>query len=148
MFGKIMSLPDHLMESYYTLLTDLPKEEYLVAIAANPRDAKVRLAKIVISWLHDSTAADTAEKSFFVATHGGIPEEMPEVKIGGAGPHKLAPLMVKAGMATSNGEAMRKIKEGAVKIDGQKVTDFQKEYTFETPAVLQMGNRKFARLKP
>jgi tyrosyl-tRNA synthetase len=148
MFGKIMSLPDHLMESYYTLLTDLPKEEFLPAIAANPRDAKVRLGKYIITWLHDAAAADAAEKAFFVATHGGIPDEMPEVVLDGSGPHKLAPLMVKAGMAASNGEAMRKMKEGAVKIDGQKVTDYQKDYTFDHPVVLQMGNRKFARLRP
>jgi tyrosyl-tRNA synthetase len=148
MFGKIMKLPDHLMESYYTLLTDLPKEEFLPLIQSNPRDAKVRLAKLMIAWLHDAGAADAAEKAFVTATHGGIPDEMPEVSIGGAGPHKLAPLMVKAGMAASHGEAMRKMKEGAVKIDGEKVTDHQKEYTFDQPVVLQMGSRKFARLKP
>jgi tyrosyl-tRNA synthetase len=148
MFGKIMSLPDHLMESYYTLLTDLPAEEFKPLVASKPRDAKVRLAKIIIGWLHDEAAADAAEKAFVTATHGGIPDEMPEVSIGGAGPHKLAPLMVKAGMAASNGEAMRKMKEGAVKIDGEKVTDHQKEYVFERPVVLQMGSRKFARLRP
>jgi tyrosyl-tRNA synthetase len=148
MFGKIMSLPDHLMESYYTLLTDLPPDNFRSQIHNSPRDAKVRLAKLLITWLHDAAAADTAEKSFFVSTHGGIPDEMPEVILENAGPHKLAPLMVKAGMAASNGEAMRKMKEGAVKIDGQKVTDHQKEYTFDHPVVLQMGSRKFARLRP
>jgi tyrosyl-tRNA synthetase len=60
----------------------------------------------------------------------------------------LAPLMVKAGMAASNGEAIRKIKEGAVKIDQVKVTDHQMEHTFDHPVVLQMGSRKFARLIP
>ena len=147
-FGKVMRLPDHLMESYYTLLTDLPVEEFKPLIASNPRDAKVRLAKYLINWLHDSAAADAAEKSFVTATHGGIPDEMPEVVLDGTGPFQLAPLLVKAGMAASNGEGMRKIKEGAVKIDGQKVVDHQAKYLFDKPVVLQLGSRKFARLRP
>ena len=55
MFGKIMSLPDALMESYYTLLTDLPPEEFKPLIASKPRDAKVRLAKQIITWLHEGS---------------------------------------------------------------------------------------------
>jgi tyrosyl-tRNA synthetase len=148
MFGKVMKLPDQLMESYYTLLTDLPDAEFKPLIASNPRDAKVKLAKHIITWLHDAAAADHAEKSFMDATHNRIPDEMPELSLGGPGPHKLAPLMVKAGMAASNGEAIRKIKEGAVKIDQVKVTDHQMEHTFNRPVVLQMGSRKFARLVP
>jgi tyrosyl-tRNA synthetase len=147
-FGKVMRLPDHLMESYYTLLTDLPPEEFKPLIATNPRDAKVKLAKYLIAWLHDASAADAAEKSFVTATHGGIPDEMPEIVLDGTGPFQLAPLLVKAGMAASNGEGMRKIKEGAVKIDGQKVVDHQAKYLFDKPVVLQLGSRKFARLKP
>ena len=72
---------------------------------------------------------------------------MPEVKIDGPGPHKLAPLIVKAGLASSNGEAIRKIKENAVSLDGVKVSpgDFNKEQVFTGPVVLKLG-RKFARL--
>ncbi len=147
MFGKIMKLPDQLMESYYTLLTDIPSPEFASLIASNPRDAKVRLARQVISWLHSPAAADEAEKSFFTATHGGIPDDVPSISIS-PGPHKLGPLMVQAGMVASNSEARRKVQEGAVKIDGQKVTDFQKDFVFDKPAVLQLGNRKFVRLVP
>src|SRR6185437_7265213 len=57
MFGKVMSLPDALMESYFVLLTDLPAGEYLPLIRERPRDAKVRLAKTIISWLHSSEGA-------------------------------------------------------------------------------------------
>jgi tyrosyl-tRNA synthetase len=145
-FGKVMKLPDGLMESYYTLLTDLPEAEFKPLIASNPRDAKVKLAKHLVTWLHDADSADSAEKAFMTATHRGIPDEMPELKLDSAGPHKLAPLMVKAGLVASNSEAIRKIKEGAVKIDGEKITDHQKDFTFEKSVVLQMGNRKFARL--
>jgi len=148
MFGKVMKLPDGLMESYYTLLTDLPEAEFKPLIASNPRDAKVKLAKHLITWLHDTASADAAEKAFMTATHGGIPDEMPELSLDGPGPHKLAPLMVRAGMVASNGEGIRKIKEGAVRLDGEKIADHQKEYSFDKPVVLQMGSRKFARLKP
>jgi tyrosyl-tRNA synthetase len=148
MFGKVMKLPDTLMESYYTLLTDLPEAEFKPLIASNPRDAKVALAKHLITWLHDGASADAAEKSFMDATHHRIPDEMPELTLTGPGPFKLAPLMVMAGMVASNGEGIRKIKEGAVRIDGEKVTDHQKDYAFAVAVVLQMGSRKFARLKP
>lgn len=145
MFGKVMRLPDLLMYSYYQLLTDIPEEQYKQEIAKSARDAKVKLAKMIISWLYSPEAADKAEQEFMLATHGGIPDEMPEHPIA-TGPHKLAPLMVQAGLAASNSEAIRKIKEGAVKINGEKVADFQKEYHFETPVVMQLGSRKFVRL--
>jgi len=64
----------------------------------------------------------------------------------GPGPHRLAPVIVKAGLAKSNSEANQKIKEGAVSLDGQKVTEFQKEYGFDQPVVLKLG-RKFARVR-
>jgi tyrosyl-tRNA synthetase len=148
MFGKVMKLPDALLENYYTLLTDLPAEEYKPKIAANPRDAKVALAKYLITWLHDSPAADLAEAEFVkVIKNKEIPDEMPELIIGSEA-HKLPPLLVKAGLAASNSEAMRKMKEGAVKLDGEKAMDPSLEHSFTKPTVLQLGNRKFVRLIP
>jgi tyrosyl-tRNA synthetase len=147
MFGKVMSLPDNLMEMYYTLLTDLPESEFKEQVRTNPRDAKVRLAKHIIGWLHNKEAADAAEAEFVkVFSRKEVPDEMPEVSVG-AGPHKLAVLIVKAGLAPSNSEAIRKIKEGAVSLDGQKTSDFQKECNIDKPVVLKLG-RKFARLLP
>ena len=151
MFGKVMSLPDALMESYYTLLTDLSPENFKPLIAQKPRDAKVALAKHVITWLHDAASAEAAEAEFNRLFGAGkdkdaVPDDIPEVSVG-PGPHRLAPVIVKAGLAKSNSEATQKIKEGAVSLDGQKVTDFQKEYRVESPAVLKLG-RKFARLLP
>jgi tyrosyl-tRNA synthetase len=146
-FGKIMSLPDALMESYYTLLTDLPSSEYLPLIQSSPRDAKIKLAKIIIAWLHSPEAADAAEAEFIkVFSKKETPDEMPEFTVG-AGPHKIAPLIVQAGLASSNSDAIRKIREGAVQLDGQKVGDPQAECTLDKPTVLKLG-RKFARLKP
>ncbi|HTW94152.1 MAG TPA: tyrosine--tRNA ligase [Tepidisphaeraceae bacterium] len=148
MFGKIMSIPDSLLENYYTLLTDLPAEEFKPLIASDPRNAKVRLAQTIVAWLHGEPAGHGAVEHFNrTIVNKEIPAEMPEIQVG-AGPHQLAPLLVKAGLAASNSEAIRKIREGAVRIDGQKVMDFQKQYSFDAPAVLQLGNRKFARLIP
>lgn len=147
MFGKIMRLPDALMESYYTLLTDLPPEEYRPLIQSVPRDAKVRLAKHIISWLHTPEAAKAAEEEWDRIQKGqGIPDDTPEVAIG-PGPQKPAVLLVKAGLASSNGDAIRKIKEGAVRIDGQRLADFQTEITIAGPVVVQLG-RKYARVTP
>src|SRR6185503_13084296 len=61
MFGKVMKLPDTLMESYFTLLTDIPAEEFKPLIAEKPRDAKVRLSRTIVEWLHGRNAADQAE---------------------------------------------------------------------------------------
>jgi tyrosyl-tRNA synthetase len=150
MFGKIMSLPDALMESYYTLLTDLPMGPVKEQIQKSPRDAKIALAKHVISWLHNPEAANRAEGDFVAQfVKHEAPVDMPEIAVGdlGPGPHKLAPLLVKAGLAASNGEGTRKIREGAVSVDGEKVTDFQKCFTIDKPVVLKLG-RKYARLVP
>jgi tyrosyl-tRNA synthetase len=146
MFGKVMSLPDKVMEMYYTLLTDLPVADCQSQIAASPRDAKVGLARHLITWLHDQAAADQAEQEFTRTTHGGVPDEMPQIKL--TGPSKLSPLLVQAGMVSSNSEGIRKIKEGAVKLDGEKTMEYQKDFTFEKSVVLQLGNRKFVRLIP
>jgi tyrosyl-tRNA synthetase len=146
MFGKIMSLPDSLMEPYYQLLTTLPLDEVRQQIATKPRDAKVRLAKHVIAWLHNEDAANAAEAEFiqqFVKKE--VPDEMPEFIVP-TGPHKIAPLLVLAKLATSNGEGTRKVKEGAVSVNGEKVTDPQKEFTISEPTVIKLG-RRFARVK-
>jgi len=150
MFGKVMSLPDSLMESYYTLLTDLPMGPVREQIQRSPRDAKVALAKHVITWFHGADAANRAETEFVAQfVKHEAPSEMPTVAVGemGPGPHKLAPLLVKAGLAASNGEGTRKIKEGAVSVDGEKVTDFQCTLIVDKPIVLKLG-RKYARLVP
>ena len=146
-FGKIMRLPDSLLENYYTLLTDRPQEEFLPLIESRPRDAKVQLGKRLVSWLHGEAEAQAAEAEFMTATHGGVPENVPEFPIA-PGPHKLPPLLVQTGLAASNSEAIRKIREGAVRIDGQKISDPQKEHLFDKPAVVQLGSRKFARVIP
>lgn len=146
MFGKIMSLPDTLLGSYYTLLTDLPTTEFESLIATRPRDAKVALAKYLITWLHDSTAAEVAEKDFMTATHGGVPSDVPELSVE-PGPQSIVGLLVAAGIVASNSEAIRKIREGAVKLDGEKVSDPKATADITAERVLQMGSRRFVKLR-
>jgi tyrosyl-tRNA synthetase len=147
MFGKIMSLPDALLGSYFTLLTDLPASDYEPLIAAKPRDAKVKLAKHLIAWLHDAAAADRAEADFFTATHGGVPIDVPTLEVA-AGPQGIVALLVAAGFVASNSEAGRKIREGAVKLDGEKCLDPKQQLEITIPRVLQLGSKRFVRLTP
>jgi tyrosyl-tRNA synthetase len=148
MFGKVMKIPDTLMESYYTLLTDIPPDEFKPLIETKPRDAKVRLARTVVEWLHGRNAADAAETEFVRVTHGELPDNIPTHHVG-AGPHKLAPILVKLGFAPSNSEANRKIKEGAVKVDDVAFTDPTKEITVEKPVLVKYGKKgQFATLAP
>lgn len=148
MFGKVMSVPDGLMELYYTLLTDQPPEQFKPLIANEPRNAKVALAKHVVSWLHGPEAAESAAAEWDRVHHqkGAVPENIPEVPIE-PGEHRVTSLLVKAGLVQSNGEATRKIKEGAVYLDGEKLVDFQRSLAVTSPMVLKLGKR-FARLVP
>jgi tyrosyl-tRNA synthetase len=145
MFGKVMSLPDDVMAMYYRLLTDISEAEYESLIQSSPRDAKVRLAKEVAAEFHDRSAADQAERDFMAATHGGVPEGIEELRVG-PGPHGLVGLLVQAGFVSSNSEAIRNIRQGGVKLDGEKLEDPKAEICLEGPRVLQLGKRKFVKL--
>ena len=145
MFGKVMSLPDDAMEMYYRLVTDVPETEYKGLIASSPRDAKGKLAKLIVTEFDNAAAADDAEEQFMTATHGGIPDDIDEKQVG-PGPHAIVPLLVTVGFCQSNGEAMRLIKQGGVKLDGEKVAESQAEIAIDGPKVLQAGKRKFVRL--
>src|SRR5205823_14296598 len=92
--------------------TDLPESQFAEQIRTKPRDAKIALAKQIITWLHNKEAADAAEAEFIkVFSKKEVPDEMPEVMVG-SGPHKIAAVIVKAGLASSNSDAIRKIKIG------------------------------------
>jgi tyrosyl-tRNA synthetase len=147
MFGKIMSLPDALLDSYYQLLTDLPEAHYKPAIAQSPRDAKVALAKHIITWLHDEASANQAEQDFRAATHGGVPSDIPELQLI-AGPQPIVAVLVASKIVQSSSEAHRKLREGAIKLNGEKIADPKFAIDLSEPAVLQMGSKKFVRLSP
>jgi tyrosyl-tRNA synthetase len=153
MFGKVMSVSDELMWRYYELLTDLSPAEISdlrsqISEGANPRDIKVRLAKLIIKDFHSQADADAAEEEFnrrFVQKE--IPDEIEEKQIT-KGTYRLPDLLVDTGLATSKGEAKRLIEQGGVRIDGEKASNSAADIDVSSDAVLiQVGKRKFLRIK-
>ena len=154
MFGKVMSISDDLMWRYYELLTDVPADD-LNALkfrcesgAENPRNAKVDLAKRIITDFHSSEAAAEAEEDFnrrFVKKE--IPDEIDEKQIA-AGTYKLAELIAEMGLAASKGEARRLIEQGGVKVNGEKATNNAAEIAIgNDETLLQVGKRKFLKVR-
>lgn len=153
MFGKIMSISDVLMWRYFDLLSFKPLDEieaYKTAIdnGLNPRDVKIDLAKEIIARFHDEKAAEAAHQEFINRFQkGAMPDEMPEVElVSEGGSIAIANLYKDAGLAASTSEAMRMIKQGAAKIDGEKVVDNKLAVEAGTTAVFQIGKRKFAKV--
>ncbi|GAA5647065.1 tyrosine--tRNA ligase [Vibrio proteolyticus] len=149
MFGKIMSISDDLMWSYYELLSFRPLDEITqfksdVEAGKNPRDIKILLAKEIIARFHSDADADAAEQEFINRFQkGAIPDEMPEFGFDAGLP--VSNLLKEAGLCASTSEAMRMVKQGAAKIDGEKVADAKFEPASGT-YVFQVGKRKFARV--
>jgi tyrosyl-tRNA synthetase len=155
MFGKVMSISDDLMWRYYELLTDLTPNDILElrtkceSGAENPRNVKVRLAKLVIKDFHSPQDAENAEEEFnrrFVKKE--IPDEIEEVSVA-SGNYKVVDLLVQTNLAASKGEARRLTEQGGVKIGGEKVSNVQAEIELsgDRSFVIQVGKRKFLRVK-
>lgn len=150
MFGKLMSISDTLMWRYFELLSFRSLEE-IAALkqeidgGRNPRDAKVLLAQEIIARFHSAKAADEALAAFEARFRdGAIPEDMPEVNIGGA-PVGILKLLREAGLVASGSEAQRNVEQGGVRVNGDRVED----KSLQLPAgtyVVQVGKRKFARV--
>lgn len=153
MFGKIMSISDELMWRYYDLLSFKPLEEIAalkqqMADGANPRDIKIALAKEIIARFHSDEAAEGAHQDFIQRFQkNAIPDDMPEVTVSLVdGEIAIGNLLKEAGLVGSTSDAMRMIKQGAVKIDGDKVEDTRLTITEPSERVYQVGKRKFARV--
>lgn len=153
MFGKIMSISDELMWRYYELLSFKSIElieGYKIDIAngKNPRDVKIYLAKELIARFHNEAAAESAHQEFINRFQkGAIPDDMPELDVKTEnGEIAIANLLKEAGLVASTSEAYRMIKQGAAKIDGEKITDKSLTIASGTQAVYQVGKRKFARV--
>ncbi len=153
MFGKIMSISDELMWRYYELLSFRPLGEVealrkQVDEGANPRDIKILLAKEIIERFHNSELAEQAHQDFIQRFQkNAIPDDMPEVSLPLSSEGiAIANLLKEANLVGSTSEAMRMIKQGAVKINGEKVSDTKHILTDAGEAVYQVGKRKFARV--
>jgi tyrosyl-tRNA synthetase len=149
MFAKVLSISDTLMWRWYTLLSFQSLEhieglKQAIAEGANPKDAKVALAKEITTRFHSKAAADAAEQDFINRSKGGVPDEIPEVSLSGA-PMGIGSLLKAAGLAPSTSEANRLIEGGGVRVDGVVISD----KGLKLPAgtfVVQVGKRKFARV--
>ncbi len=149
MFGKLMSISDDLMWRYFELLSFRPLRELEalrreVAAGRNPRDVKLELAAEISARFHGAGAAAHARQDFLALSRGELPADLPERISAAAG---LTANLVAAGLATSGSEARRKIAEGAVRVDGQKVSDAALQLVPGRSYTLQIGTRRFARVR-
>ena len=155
MFGKIMSISDKLMWRYFELLSFRPMSEIEqfqrdVDSGANPRDIKFLLAEEIIGRFHNPAAAEAAKQDFIARfSRGAQPEDMPEVTLSlqpGQDGIGIAALLKQSGLTTSTSESFRMIGQGAVKLDGEKISDRNLSLKAGTVVVAQVGKRKFARV--
>jgi tyrosyl-tRNA synthetase len=152
-FGKLMSISDELMWRYYELLSFRPMSAVNalkadVAGGRNPRDVKVLLAQEIVARFHSPAAAEQALADFEARFRdNAIPENLPETAIAASEPIPLVQVMKQAGLVPSTSEALRMIEQGGVKIDGERVSDRALKLAMGTQAVLQVGKRKFARVR-
>jgi tyrosyl-tRNA synthetase len=156
MFGKLMSISDPLMWRYYELLSFRPLGEIArlhgeVAAGRNPRDVKFELAREIVARFHSLEAAERAQADFTARSNKELPTDLPEkLFLAEAGAHDVsltAALAHGAGLVASGTEARRKIAEGAVRIDGEKVADVAARLPVGSVHILQVGPRRFARLR-
>ncbi len=152
-FGKLMSVSDEVMWRYLELLSfEDPKtiEQWRreVSRGLNPRDVKVRLAKEIVGRFHGTAAADKAHEEFIARfQRGQIPEEMPAIRLTADGGGLPIPRILKeAGLAASTSEAMRLVKQGGVRVDGERVENPKLEIAAGQTYIFQVGKRKFARV--
>lgn len=149
MFAKLMSISDVMMWRYYELLSwrsiaELAQLKREVEEGRNPRDAKVALAQEIVARFHSQQAAEDALADFVNRSKGGIPDDIPEVSLAGA-PLGIPQLLKQAGLCPSTSEAMRKIDQGGVRIDGTVISDKALQVA-AGQFVLQVGKRSFARV--
>lgn len=156
MFGKTMSIPDELITSYFVHCTRVPMTEVAalesgIQDGANPRDAKLRLAKEIVTLYHGAEAGTAAEQ-YFVETFskGNIPSEIPERKVEWSDPldsyQNIADYIVSAGLASSKSDARRKIEQGGVYIDGVRTVEARILTPEDNKKVLQVGKKDFVRI--
>ena len=154
MFGKLMSISDDLMWRYFDVLSFRSLDEIQalrrrVDDGLNPRDAKFELAREIVARFHDAAAAEKAQATFVARFQkGAMPEDMPEVSLAAEGGRLgIAHLLKNAGLVSSTSEAFRMIKQGAVRIDGERIEDRGLEIEAGSTAVYQVGRRRFARVR-
>jgi tyrosyl-tRNA synthetase len=150
MFGKVMSISDDMMENYFTLLTDVPAEkitELTNSKKTHPKEAKVLLGKTIVEQFYDAKTANAAAEHFDkVFAQKQLPDEIAEIEVA-AEAVSVKELLVKCKLVATGGEAKRLCGQSGVTIDGRKVIDPNEQITPENGMVIQVGKRKFAKIK-
>jgi len=149
-FGKIMSIPDKLIIHYFTLLTDATSEELeeyqrQMNEGVNPMELKKHLAHKIVAELYDENSAAEAEAHFAkVVQNKEIPDEVPVLKISDSN-QDIRKLLVENGYLSSMGEAVRLIKQGGLKIDGERISSFN--VNLQNGSIIQIGKRNFIKIE-
>ncbi len=153
MFGKLMSISDDLMWRYFDVLSfrtldDIAALKARTEDGLNPRDAKFELAMEIVARFHTAASAEAAKGEFIARfQQGAMPDEMPELSLAAQdGQLGIAHLLKGAGLVSSTSEAFRMIKQGAVRIDGERIEDRSLLIEAGTTNVYQVGRRRFARV--
>jgi tyrosyl-tRNA synthetase len=149
MFGKLMSISDELMWRYFELLSFRPLREIAslrqqVADGRNPRDVKMELAAEITARFHDAGGAAQAQAEFLALSQKLLPKDLPEIVSAQTG---LTANLVSTGLASSGSDARRKIAEGAVRVNGEKVSDAALHLAEGSSYILQIGPRRFAQVR-
>lgn len=158
-YGKIMSISDQLMLRYYELLSDIDPATFeddkrrLEEGTLNPRDVKMSLARELVARFYSAATANEAELEFQrMFRAGGLPDTIgePVVRLSRQDGEQMwiVPLLVQAQLTQSSSAARRLIEQGAVRVDGERVTDVNARLTAHEPHLLQIGKRRFARIRP
>jgi len=155
MFGKLMRISDDLMWRYFELLSfralgEIEALRRAVANGRNPRDVKFELAREIVARFHDAASAEAAQRGFIEQfSHGAVPQDIPvfEIAAGAGESVPLVTIIKDAGLTASTSEARRMIKQGAVKVDQERVSDLDLTLRAGTDIVLQVGKRRFARVR-
>ncbi len=159
MFGKLMSLPDHAMRTYFEALTDVEDAELdefdrkMAEGTLNPRDVKLRMAREIVTEFHNAAAAREAQEAFIRQfSQRQLPADMPEYHLGA--PVDIVTFLVESGMAASRNDARRLIEQGGVAFyasgrpeDEQRITSFEFLVPVRDGAVMRAGRRRYVRIK-
>ncbi len=150
MYGKVMSIPDHAMGNYFSLVTRWPEEEVeaietgLEQGSLHPRDAKMKLAREIVEIFHDQEAATSAEKNFIrVFQKHDLPEDIPEYALKSG--QSVLDVLEATGMVKSRSEGRRLIDQNGVRLDGEVLND--PNQPFPHSGVLQAGKRRFTKIQ-
>ena len=152
MYGKILSIPDTLLEPYYSFLTDVPLDDVRSEIASSPRDAKRRLARTLVGKYHGAEAAAAAEAEFDrIHVHHERPTDVKQIALDRSllkedGKIWIVDLLQGSGLVASRSEAKRVIQQGGVRVNEERVDSSDADIAFTAPVLVQVGKRSFVEI--